>query len=46
MTANAAIELELPVAGLAVDEAGLDEAFLAFYLRPGAEPGTVGGRSP
>jgi hypothetical protein len=46
MTANAATELELPVAGLAVDEAGLDEALQAVYLRPEAEAGAVGGRSP
>jgi ABC-2 type transport system ATP-binding protein len=37
--------LELPVTDLAVEEAGLDEAFLAFYRQAEAEAGTVGGRS-
>jgi hypothetical protein len=46
MTANAALELDLPVAGLAVDEAGLDEALPASYLQPEAQAGAVGGRSP
>jgi ABC-2 type transport system ATP-binding protein len=37
--------LELPVTDLAVEEAGLDEAFLAFYRQAEAEAGTAGGRS-
>jgi ABC-2 type transport system ATP-binding protein len=37
--------LELPVTDLAVEEAGLDEAFLAFYRQAEVEAGTAGGRS-
>jgi hypothetical protein len=50
MTAQAAIELEAlskryGPTHLAVEQAGLDEAFLAFYRQAEAEAGTAGGRS-
>jgi hypothetical protein len=45
MTAQAAIELELPVADLVVEDTGLDDASPAFYRHAEADARTAGGRS-